>query len=76
MAPSGIPLPGDRSEQNFPNPFNPTTEIGYQIPAARRVRLEICDVLGRHVTTYLEEEQSAERHVRNGLAVMMGVERL
>jgi spore coat protein H len=41
-------------EQNFPNPFNPTTTISYQIPLASDVKLEVFDVLGRMVTTLVE----------------------
>jgi hypothetical protein len=43
-------LPGDFVlEQNHPNPFNPTTTIGYILPGAANVRLTIYDLLGRVV---------------------------
>lgn len=35
--------------QNFPNPFNPTTEIRFDLPDAGNVSLAIYDVLGREV---------------------------
>jgi uncharacterized delta-60 repeat protein len=35
---------------NFPNPFNPTTNISFNIPAASNVRLAIYDMTGREVT--------------------------
>ncbi len=44
--------------QNFPNPFNPTTSIQYSINGIANVRLEIFDILGREVTTLVEQEKS------------------
>ena len=37
--------------QNFPNPFNPTTQISFSIPEPHSVRLKIYDLLGREVET-------------------------
>jgi hypothetical protein len=36
-------------EQNFPNPFNPSTTIEFQLALAGQVRLAVYDVLGRQV---------------------------
>ncbi len=44
--------------QNFPNPFNPTTDITYGIKKAGNVRLTIFDQMGREVRTLVNELQS------------------
>jgi hypothetical protein len=41
-------------EQNFPNPFNPSTKIKYAIPSSEHVRLEVVDVLGRQIATLVD----------------------
>ena len=43
---------------NFPNPFNPTTTIGYQIGESGYVKLEIFNVLGQRVRLLVDSEQS------------------
>jgi hypothetical protein len=46
-------------QQNHPNPFNPSTEIRYEIPQAAAVTLEIFDVRGRRLRTLVSEQQAA-----------------
>lgn len=45
--------------QNYPNPFNPATSIQYSIAKNEFVSLKVYDVLGREVTTLINEEVSA-----------------
>ncbi len=46
-------------EQNFPNPFNPTTNIQYSLPSSQFVTLKVYDILGKEVETLVEKRQSA-----------------
>jgi len=48
----------------YPNPFNPTTTIGFDVPRDARVELTIFDVQGRIVTTLLDGTLSAGTHSR------------
>lgn len=52
-----------RLEQNFPNPFNPTTQISFGLPQAARVTLEVYNILGQHITTVLNKEMPSGWHV-------------
>ena len=44
---------------NYPNPFNPTTNIKYRIPYREFVALKIYDVLGNEIETLVNEEKPA-----------------
>jgi hypothetical protein len=48
--------------QNQPNPFAASTEIGFDLPEAGRVRLTLYNVAGRLVETLVDEERPAGRH--------------
>ncbi len=57
------PMPTEyRLLQNFPNPFNPETTIGFTLPEASRVRLDIYNISGRLVRTLVAEEMPAGYH--------------
>jgi hypothetical protein len=42
-------------DQNFPNPFNPTTSIRYSVPERSMVRLVVTDMFGREVAMLANE---------------------
>jgi N-acetylmuramoyl-L-alanine amidase len=46
-------------QQNFPNPFNPATQIKFSVPAASNVKLIVTDILGREVATLINDELAA-----------------
>ena len=47
---------------NYPNPFNPTTVISWQIPGESRVDLTIYNILGEKLATLVSEKQKAGQY--------------
>ena len=57
LAPSDFTL-----TQNYPNPFNPSTTIRYSIPTNSHVTLKIFNLLGKEVTTVVDETLAAGKY--------------
>ncbi len=47
---------------NYPNPFNPSTVISYQLPVVSHVSLSIFDIAGRRVAELVNSQLSAGKH--------------
>jgi len=46
-------------EDNYPNPFNLSTQIGYQLPEAGEIRLLIYDLMGQPICTLTQGYRDA-----------------
>ena len=60
---------------NYPNPFNPVTNIRYQLPVTGKVKLQIFDLSGRLVQTLVDENKPAGHYsaVWNAQNVSSGI---
>ncbi len=54
---------------NYPNPFNPTTTIRYELPQDGIVTIDVYDILGQRVRILLNEFKKADRYEVNFNAV-------
>jgi hypothetical protein len=62
-------------EQNFPNPFNPNTNIKFSIPEHGNVKLTVFDITGRIVTELANGNMNAGNYEMNfdGTGISSGV---
>ena len=49
--------------QNFPNPFNPVTNISFSLPKTSAIKLEIYNVKGRKVATLVDDLLDEGQHI-------------
>lgn len=57
-----IPANNYRLDQNFPNPFNPSTTITFAVPEAGNVTLKVYDVIGKEVATLVNGQLAADTY--------------
>lgn len=49
--------------QNYPNPFNPSTKISFDIPISGFVSLKVFDILGKEVSTLINENKQSGSYI-------------
>jgi hypothetical protein len=47
---------------NYPNPFNPSTTISFQLPKSSMTSLKIFNTFGQEIATLIEGEKEAGSH--------------
>jgi hypothetical protein len=49
-------------EQNFPNPFNPSTVINYQLPINGNVTIKVYDIIGNEISILVNDYKLAGKY--------------
>jgi hypothetical protein len=49
--------PSYRLEKNYPNPFNPSSRIRFDVPKNSKVSIKVYDLLGREVSVLVDNTQ-------------------
>ena len=69
--PTGIMVPSGEAgataerpqlDRNYPNPFNPSTTLSFQLPSPARVSLRVYNAAGQHIQTLVDEQLPAGPH--------------
>jgi len=64
IKPSGVAIPlRFELRQNFPNPFNPSTQIKYSVAQSNFISLKVYDILGKEITTLFEGVRPAGNYL-------------
>jgi hypothetical protein len=50
------------SAKNYPNPYNPTTTISYNVPLPGNVKVSVFDMTGREIQTLVDRDHSQGEH--------------
>lgn len=82
ILPTGVTSVGERPlpkefgvSQNFPNPFNPSTQIEFAVPRQSHVKIEVFNLLGQHLVTLVDDVMQPGYHLAtfDGAAVSSGL---
>jgi len=65
VAENRVPFDVFRLSQNYPNPFNPTTNFQFSIANSQFTVLKVYDVLGREVTTLINDQLAPGEYTVN-----------